>query len=178
MPGTELLSIALLLFACIAIQAITLTAVQRRLRVMEPWIRRHDSFAAELLLTYVVILVVVLMHVMQACIWAVFYASIVGVEPLRDAFYHSILSLTTMDDSSGVLPERWRLLGAAEGLTGWIVFSWSTAWVFLFLTTFRVAGQVQAAHGLTPGSRSANCDAGNAGAGQEPAARLRKANNQ
>jgi hypothetical protein len=36
-----------------------------------------------------------------------------------------------------VLPERWRLLGAAEGLLGWIVFSWSTAAIFMFLTSLR-----------------------------------------
>jgi hypothetical protein len=37
------------------------------------------------------------------------------------------------------------MLGAAEGLTGWMVFSWSTAWTFLFLTTLRDARKAAAA---------------------------------
>jgi hypothetical protein len=135
--GIELAAIAGLLFASIAIQAFTLTVVQRRVKGLEPWVVRHPGFLPELLLMYGVIVVVVAMHVMQAVVWALFYFGVVGIEPVRDAFYHSILSLTTMDDSSGVLPERWRLLGAAEGLTGWIVFSWSTGWVMVFLTALR-----------------------------------------
>jgi len=139
MVGMELVSVAALLFACIAVQAYMLTALQRRFPAIESWLGRHDSFGSEVLLVYGVIVLVVGMHVAQACLWALFYRCFVGIDSIRDAFYHSILSLTTMDDSAGVLPDRWRLLGAAEGLTGWIVFSWSTAWTFMFLTTLRDA---------------------------------------
>jgi hypothetical protein len=131
----ELLAIGLLLLACVTIQAFVLLAVQRRLWAAEPWMREHTGFGAQLFVTFAVVNAVVLMHVAQACVWAFFYWQVVGIPSPRDAFYHSILSLTTMDDSSGVLPERWRLLGAAEGLTGWLVFSWSTGWIFMFLST-------------------------------------------
>jgi hypothetical protein len=133
--GAELLAIAALLFASIAIQALALTLLRRRVTAIKPWMQRHTGFMPELILMYGVIVAVVAMHVMQAIVWAAFYFAVVGIAPVRDAFYHSLLSLTTMDDSAGVLPERWRLLGAAEGLTGWIVFSWSTGWVMMFLTS-------------------------------------------
>lgn len=139
MIGLELLAIAGLLFACIAVQAVTLTALQRQFPLLEDWMRGHRSFVWEVLVVYIVILVVITMHVVQASIWALFFHFGIGIGSIHDAFYHSILSLTTMDDSSGVLPERWRMLGAAEGLTGWMVFSWSTAWTFLFLTALRRA---------------------------------------
>ena len=139
MVGLELLSVAVLLLAAIAIQACTLTALQRGFPAIERWLEEHGSFLSEVVVVYVVIVAVVAMHVVQACVWGLFYRYVVGIEPLRDAFYHSILSLTTMDDGSGVLPDRWRVLGAAEGLTGWMVFSWSTAWTFMFLTTLRDA---------------------------------------
>jgi hypothetical protein len=133
--GIELLAIALLLLACVTIQAFVLLAMQRRLWAAEPWMRVHTGFGAQLPVMFVVIVGVVMMHVAQACVWGLFFWEVVGIPSLRNAFYHSILSLTTMDDSSGVLPERWRLLGAAEGLTGWLVFSWSTGWIFMFLST-------------------------------------------
>lgn len=133
--GLELLAIAALTFASIAIQAVVLTFIQRRLEGMEAWITGHVGFWPELMLMYGVILMVMLMHVLQAVVWGLFYYGVVGITPIGDAFYHSLLSLTTMDDSSEVLPERWRLLGAVEGLSGWIVFSWSTGWVMLFLSS-------------------------------------------
>lgn len=131
----ELLAIGLLLLACVTIQAFVLLSMQRRLWAAEPWIREHTGFGAQLLVMFLVIFGVVLMHVAQACVWGLFFWQVAGIPSVRDAFYHSILSLTTMDDSSGVLPERWRLLGAAEGLTGWLLFSWSTGWIFMFLST-------------------------------------------
>jgi hypothetical protein len=130
----ELLAIAGLLFLSIAIQAVTLTAARRTLQRHAGWLRARRSFGAELLLIYGVIVIVISMHVGQACVWALFFWKAVGLDGWRDAFYQSILSLTTMDDGSSVLPHRWRLLGAAEGLTGWIVFSWSTGSIFMFLT--------------------------------------------
>ena len=135
----ELLAIGALLLVCIAIQAFTLTALQRRFPAIEAWFARHQSFMSDVLVVYVVIVAVVGMHVAQACVWGAFYRYVVGIDSIRDAFYHSILALTTMDDGSGVLPDRWRMLGPAEGLTGWMVFSWSTAWTFMFLTTLRDA---------------------------------------
>jgi hypothetical protein len=125
------------MFVCVAIQALILTTVQRRSGELVALWQTHRSFGAQILMVYAVILIVVLIHLLQAGVWAAFFHWVVGIRPWHDAYYHSILSLTTMDDSSGVLPERWRLLGAAEGLLGWIVFSWSTAAIFMFLTSLR-----------------------------------------
>jgi hypothetical protein len=135
--GYELLAVAGLMFVCVAIQALILTTVQRRSGELVALWQTHRSFGAQILMVYAVILIVVLIHLLQAGVWAAFFHWVVGIRPWHDAYYHSILSLTTMDDSSGVLPERWRLLGAAEGLLGWIVFSWSTAAIFMFLTSLR-----------------------------------------
>ena len=137
MEGYELLAVAGLMFVCVAIQALILTTVQRRSGELVALWQTHRSFGAQILMVYAVILIVVLIHLLQAGVWAAFFHWVVGIRPWHDAYYHSILSLTTMDDSSGVLPERWRLLGAAEGLLGWIVFSWSTAAIFMFLTSLR-----------------------------------------
>lgn len=137
MAGYEFLAVVALMFVCVAIQAVILTTLQRQTSSMVALWRTHRGFGMQILLIYAVILVVVLIHALQAGVWALFFYFVVGIHPWPDAYYHSILSLTTMDDSSGVLPERWRLLGAGEGLTGWIVFSWSTAAIFMFMTSLR-----------------------------------------
>jgi hypothetical protein len=135
--GFEFLAVVVLMFVCVTIQGLMLHAMHRGARRLDSWWQAHRSQAFRLALVYLVILVVVLIHAIQAGVWAAFFHWVVGIRPWHDAYYHSILSLTTMDDSSGVLPERWRLLGAAEGLLGWIVFSWSTAAIFMFLTSLR-----------------------------------------
>jgi hypothetical protein len=155
-PGEELLAVAALLFLSITIQSFTLTALRRRQERLEPWLRVHSGFWHELVMMYAIIMIVVLMHVAQALVWAVFYRYVVGMDSMRDAFYHSMLSLTTMDTSAGVLPDGWRLLGAAEGLTGWIVFSWSTGWVFMFLSSLHALRREAKARQTAPaGAQSA-----------------------
>ncbi|MEY2897478.1 MAG: hypothetical protein RL669_1747, partial [Pseudomonadota bacterium] len=69
MEGYELLAVMVLMFVCVAIQGVILTTLQRgTLRLDALW-RRHRGFGFQILLVYAVILVVVLIHALQAGVW-------------------------------------------------------------------------------------------------------------
>ena len=74
--------------------------------------------------------VIISLHLAQICAWAAFYTLWGGLENFETALYFSISSYTTIGYGDVVLPPRWRLLGGIEGVTGVLMFGWSTGAIF------------------------------------------------
>ena len=74
--------------------------------------------------------VIVSLHLAQICAWAGFYMIWGALENFETALYFSISSYTTIGYGDVVLPPKWRLLGGIEGVTGVLMFGWSTGAIF------------------------------------------------
>src|SRR5689334_22917564 len=70
--------------------------------------------------------VLLLLHLVEASIWAVFYVAVGAMPDLDTALYFSLTSYTTLGYGDVVLPPSWRLLGPFEGAVGILMFGWST----------------------------------------------------
>lgn len=67
-----------------------------------------------------------LLHLAEAVVWALFYV-LIGVLPdLETAAYFSLTSYTTVGYGDLVLPAPWRLLGPLEAAVGILMLGWST----------------------------------------------------
>jgi hypothetical protein len=85
----------------------------------------HNAF-----LLIIVFAVMILLHATEAGLWAVFY-HLQGLFPtFETAFYFSLTSYTTIGFGDVVLPQKWRLLGAVEGISGVLLCGLSAAFVF------------------------------------------------
>jgi len=84
----------------------------------------------EILLLIRIFAVIISLHLAQICSWAIFYTIWGGMENFETALYFSISSYTTIGYGDVVLPPRWRLLGGIEGVTGVLMFGWSTGAIF------------------------------------------------
>jgi hypothetical protein len=126
----QLVAIGILMSVSLLIQATVITSLQQVLAHLDPMLERNTGFFAQFGVLNLVVFCMVLMHASQMSVWAWFYWRHAGLPSLTSALYHSALLLTTMDDGQGTLPKKWLVLGAAEGLTGWIMFSWSTSAMF------------------------------------------------
>jgi voltage-gated potassium channel len=67
-----------------------------------------------------------LLHLAEAIVWALFLVWIGAQPDLEAATYFSLTSYTTVGYGDVVLPERWRLLGPIEAAVGVLMLGWST----------------------------------------------------
>jgi voltage-gated potassium channel len=88
-----------------------------------PW--RLGSFAAEFLIARLVS-TLLLVHLADTMVWALFFVWIGALPDLELAAYFSLTSYTTVGYGDVVLPERWRLLGPLEAAVGVLMLGWST----------------------------------------------------
>lgn len=69
-------------------------------------------------------------HIIQIWIWAIFYLYVEALPDLESALYFSTSTFTTVGFGDVVLTEKWRLVSSFQSANGFILFGWSTAFIF------------------------------------------------
>jgi hypothetical protein len=107
---------------------------------------RHP--AASLAILVLAAWMIILFHLIEVMVWAGFFVWKDAQPSLSSASYHAMLNYCTLQ--AGYLPQRWRLLEGALGMSGLITFAWSTS--ILFSVAQNLMQQVlQRQHKPTPG---------------------------
>jgi len=103
----------------------TLLSMRRVTRLWSARKAQPGRLGAELLIVRLVSTLLVL-HLAEALVWAVFLV-LIGVLPdIEAAAYFSLTSYTTVGYGDVLLPEPWRLLGPLEAAVGVLMLGWST----------------------------------------------------
>ena len=138
----ELFSAFAIMGVCLVIHVFGITMLGEQL------VRRRDKIEARVgfwwvawLLSLVFGLVIVL-HLVEALIWAVFYAK-AGLFPnFETSLYFSMTSYSTIGYGDVLLPEKWRLLGTLEGISAVLLCGLSAAFLFAIVSAlFRLRTQ-------------------------------------
>lgn len=74
-----------------------------------------------------VIVLMFLVMVIEALVWAAAFLSLGAMQGLEQAVYFSMVTYTTLGYGDIVLDENWRLLASFEAANGIIMFGWTTA---------------------------------------------------
>jgi hypothetical protein len=99
---------------------------QERLRHLEPLSLRGTLF------TLFVVFAIILLHFVEIWLFALLYDFVGALRSFQEALYVSTSSYATLGAGSA-MSHQWRLVGAIEGLIGFILIGWSTAFFFRVL---------------------------------------------
>ncbi|MGA7225572.1 MAG: hypothetical protein WBX16_22130 [Candidatus Acidiferrales bacterium] len=71
-----------------------------------------------------------ILHGVEGTIWAVVYRLLGASPDFKSAVLYSLEAMTSYGHENLFLAPHWRLLGALEALSGWILFGLTTAFLF------------------------------------------------
>ncbi|MEM9552870.1 MAG: potassium channel family protein [Acidobacteriota bacterium] len=78
----------------------------------------------------VAVLLLILLHLVGAGVWASFYCWVGEFDEFKTALYFSVVTATSLGYGDITLSEGWRMLTVFEAMSGLLLFGASTATVF------------------------------------------------
>jgi hypothetical protein len=108
-------------------------------RMRSPFGRRDTRFGP---VTWLVIRIawwLILMHLVEIGVWALFYWWRKCLPDAESSFYFSGVTYTTVGYGDLVLPKEWRLLGPVEGLIGILMCGLSAGFFFAVVSKIYAA---------------------------------------
>jgi hypothetical protein len=111
----------------------TLQAIAHFSRAWQRRKEKRKALASEFLIVRVVS-ILLLLHLLEAGVWAVFFMVTRLLPDFETAVYFSLTSYTTVGYGDVVLPVSARFLGPIEAGVGILMFGWSTAIIVTAIT--------------------------------------------
>jgi hypothetical protein len=127
----ELMAAFGLLALCVIVHAVGLAMALRRL-ARSPFIARQAAHTIRVLIAVASWLLV--LHLIEIAVWAVFYFAVKCLPNLETSLYFSGVTYATVGFGDIVLPHDWRLLAPMEGLTGILMCGLSTGFFFVIVS--------------------------------------------
>ena len=108
--------------------------------VLDRLIQMHDKYENVIRLRFgrswkvpiliIAVIVIFCAHIVQIWLWAFFYLFIDVLPDFETALYFSTSTFTTVGFGDIVLDKDWRLVSSFQSANGFILFGWSTAFIF------------------------------------------------
>lgn len=125
--GYQLFVASLLILLVTLMHGFGVVLVTKLLRLEDSHLRAHRlDFRAFGILTSMALSLFVL-HALEIALFALFYIAADAIGTFEEALYFSASSYATLGHPDINFPDHWRLLGAIEGLAGFLLIGWSTA---------------------------------------------------
>ena len=125
--GTQLLAAAGLLVLMVIIHAAGIIAATKLLKLEDRRLSAHrvDLKAFGLLIS--IALSLFALHLIEITVFALFYIWVGALDTMEKALYFSASAYSTLGHPDLDFPHDWRVLGAIEGLVGFVLIGWTTA---------------------------------------------------
>lgn len=120
--------------ASVVLHIAVLVLLVSRLRALRPKLEHVAVGVRLFVVSTSAVFTIVLMHTLNAWVWALIYRWLNEFDSLQDALYFSVATVTTVGYGDVVLSPEWQLLGTFEAMSGMILFGVSTAFLFTLLT--------------------------------------------
>lgn len=106
-----------------------LVGLTRSMNSIVRWFRLHRHDFGKSVAMVTTVLGLFLLHTVEIWIWAGLFLAIHAITPFEDALYFSTVTFATIGYGDVLVGPQWRLLAALEGINGFILIGWSTAYL-------------------------------------------------
>ena len=132
---TELAFAFAIMALCVVLHSATLVNFSAWLITKRPSIEQGNAMMLYSLMLILAFVVLILLHLVETAIWGMFYYWRGLFPDFETSLYFSLGSYTTIGYGDVVLPQRWRMLGGIEGLSGVLLCGLSAAFVFALVNS-------------------------------------------
>ena len=116
-----------IMLLCLAMQSVFVTFCLRRYVRFKQTHSGRETWAFDIILLSMVMLLMLFSNFAQMCIWALLFMLLGEFSAFGPALYFSAVNFATLGYGDIVMTDRWRLLGPLEAATGILMFGVSTA---------------------------------------------------
>ena len=108
------------------VHAVGVVGVTKLFGLDERKLRAHRVDLSALGLLVGVALSLFALHIIEIGLFAAFYMAVGAIDHFEAALFFSASAYATLGQPEVAFPEHWRLVGAFEGLVGFLLIGWST----------------------------------------------------
>lgn len=91
--------------------------------------RSLHEFRRKVIAMVVLVHGILAVHTVEIWIWAAYYVFTDAIPNLGDALYFSAITFATIGYGDSLIQEQYRQLAGMEGLSGFVLIGWSTAYL-------------------------------------------------
>lgn len=121
---------AVLIGITVTIHALTLDRLMRFLEHVGNFIYHRFNRMWKVITLLIAFAGVFAAHIAEIWVWAFFYLISGALPDFEEALYFSTATFTTVGFGDVVLDKTWRLVSSFQAANGFILFGWSTAFIF------------------------------------------------
>lgn len=125
--GLQLFWGLLLLVVIVSVHGAGIVGATKLLRLEDRKLRAHRVDVKAFGILIAIALVLFALHLLEVVIFALFYMIVGAIDEFEPALFFSISAFTTLGHPELEFPNEWRIVGALEGLVGFLLIGWSTA---------------------------------------------------
>ncbi|RLQ87619.1 potassium channel family protein [Notoacmeibacter ruber] len=115
--------------ATVLLHTVGLMLLTGTMTVLIRWFRLHKHRGGKTGAMLFTVLGLFAVHTAEVWLWAFAYLMLGASPSFESALYFSTTTFSTLGYGDLILPSEWRLLGALEGINGFLLIGWSTAYL-------------------------------------------------
>lgn len=125
----NLLAGTIMVLVTVIIHGVGLLMLSAGLRIVIGRYAPHLSLSGTVVTMVLTVLGLFFLHTIEIWAWAVAYVWLGAMPNLQEALFFSTLSFSTLGAEAISATPQWQLFGSMEGVNGFLLIGWSTAYL-------------------------------------------------
>ena len=126
----------LVISATVVVHTVGLILISQSMSVVISWFGLHRHAFGKTVAMVATVLGLFFLHTIEIWTWALVYNKLAIIPSFADALYFSTVTFSTVGYGDITPPAAWRLLCSLEGVNGFLLIGWSTAYLVASSTRY------------------------------------------